>query len=79
MPRGVPLLTDRQWLKIEPLLPKLRPGSSSASSALPRQTENGRPLPFPDPCSLIPALTAHSASLGPSCLANASALHPASQ
>ena len=26
MPRGSPLLTDRQWAKIEPLLPKLRPG-----------------------------------------------------
>lgn len=26
MPRGVPLLTDRQWAKIEPLLPKLGSG-----------------------------------------------------
>ena len=26
MPRGGPLLTDRQWAKIEPLLPKLRCG-----------------------------------------------------
>ena len=26
MPRGVPLLTDRQWSNIEPLLPQLRGG-----------------------------------------------------